>query len=132
VSAVTFPAYFLKDADAAATVQMEIDLMLFGRQIAPFFHVNRRFIGTEPYCRTTRIYGETMRLLLPDYRIETVQLERLQAGNEAVSAWRVREALRREAFEELRRLVPKSTFDFLLSEAAREIRKKLRTYSRRH
>jgi len=132
VSAVTFPAYFLKDPDAASTVQMEIDLMLFGRHIAPFFHIDRRFIGSEPYCRTTRRYGETMRRLLPDYGVETVQLERLQAGAEAVSAWRVREALRREAYEELRRLVPRSTFDFLLSDAAREIREKLRTYSRRH
>ena len=132
VSAVTFPAYFLKDPDAAATVQMEIDLMLFGRHIAPCFHITRRFIGTEPYCRTTRRYGEAMRRILPDYGIETVQLERLQAGEEAVSAWRVREALRREAYEELRRLVPKSTLDFLLSAAAGEIREKLKSYNRRH
>lgn len=132
VSGVTFPAYFLKDPDAAATVQMEIDLMLFGRHLAPFFHINRRFIGTEPYCRTTRLYGETMRRLLPDYGIETVQLERLPAGGEAVSAWRVREALRREAGETLRRLVPKTTLDYLLSDEAGEIRDKLRHYSRRH
>jgi [citrate (pro-3S)-lyase] ligase len=132
VSAVTFPAYFLKDLDAAATVQMEIDLMLFGRHIAPCFRIDRRFIGSEPYCRTTRIYGKTMRRLLPEYGIETVQLERLPAGEEAISAWRVREALRREAYEELRRLVPQSTLDFLLSTAAGEIRDKLRTYSRRH
>jgi [citrate (pro-3S)-lyase] ligase len=132
VSAVTFPAYFLKDQEIAATVQMEIDLMLFGLHIAPFFHIDRRFIGTEPYCRTTRRYGEAMRRILPGYGIGTVQLERLQAGDEAVSAWRVREALRREADEELRRLVPKSTLDFLLSSAAGEIREKLRTYSRRH
>ena len=63
---------------------------------------------------------------------ETVQLERLQVGDEAVSAFRVRAALRREAYEELRRLVPKSTLDFLRSDAAREIRDKLRTYTRRH
>jgi [citrate (pro-3S)-lyase] ligase len=132
VSAVTFPAYFLKDPEAAATVQMEIDLLLFGRHLAPFFHLARRFVGSEPYCRTTRRYGEAMGRLLPDYGVETVQLERLRTGGEAVSAWRVREALRREACEELRRLVPKSTLDFLLSDAAREIRDKLRTYDRRH
>lgn len=132
VSAVTFPAYFLKDPGAAGTVQMEIDLILFGRHIAPFFHIDRRFIGTEPYCRTTRRYGEAMRRILPDCGIETVQLERLQAGGEAVSALRVRQALRKEAYEELRRLVPKSTLDFLRSDAAREIRDKLRSYDRRH
>lgn len=132
VSAVTFPAYFLKRPEAATTVQMEIDLLLFGWRIAPFFHIRRRFIGSEPYCRVTRLYGETMRRVLPGCGIETVQLERLQAGGEAISALRVREALRREAYEELRRLVPPSTFDFLLSAAAGEIREKLRNYARRH
>jgi [citrate (pro-3S)-lyase] ligase len=132
VSAVTFPAYFLKNPDAAATVQMEIDLMLFGRHIAPFFHINRRFIGTEPYCRTTRRYGETMRRILPDCGIETVQLERLQAGDEVVSAWRVRDALRREAYETVRRLVPETTWRYLFADEARELREKLKAYDQRH
>jgi [citrate (pro-3S)-lyase] ligase len=132
VSAVTFPAYFLKRPEAAATVQMEIDLLLFGWRIAPFFHIRRRFIGTEPNCRVTRLYGETMQRVLPGCGIETVQLERLQAGDGAISAWRVREALRREAYEELRLLVPQSTLDFLLSDAAGKIRQKLRNYARRH
>lgn len=132
VSAVTFPAYFLKDPNAVATVQMEIDLMLFGLHIAPFFHIDRRFIGTEPYCRTTRLYSETMRRQLSSYGIETVQLERLQAGEEAVSAWRVREALRREAYETVRRLVPETTWRYLLADEARELREKLKVYDQRH
>jgi len=132
VSAVTFPAYFLKDPGDAANVQMEIDLMLFGRHIAPFFHIDHRFVGTEPYCLTTRHYGETMRRVLPEYGIETVELERLSLGGEAVSAFRVRAALRREDYEELGRLVPSTTLEFLRSDAGREIRDKLRICDRRH
>ena len=49
VSQVTFPAYFLKADESAAELQMEVDLVLFGKYLAPFFHVGRRFIGVEPY-----------------------------------------------------------------------------------
>lgn len=132
VSAVTFPSYFLKDDETASQVQMEIDLLLFARHLAPFFHITRRFIGTEPYCRTTRNYSQTMLDLLPRYGIETIQIERINAGNQVVSAYRVRELLKREAYEELRTLVPKSTYNYLMSDQAADIRAKLRNYDRRH
>lgn len=132
VSAVTFPGYFLKDDEDLAQLQMEIDLLLFGRHLAPFFHITQRFIGTEPYCRTTRSYSQTMLELLPRFGIETVQLERIRTGEQVVSAYRVRELLRREAYEELRTLVPQTTYDYLLSEAAATIRARLRNYDRRH
>lgn len=132
VSAVTFPGYFLQDDENLAQLQMEIDLLLFGRHLAPFFHISRRFIGTEPYCRTTRNYSQTMLELLPRYGVETLQIERSRAGEQVVSAYRVREALKREAYEELRALVPPSTCDYLLSEAAAPIRAQLRNYDRRH
>lgn len=132
VSAVTFPGYFLKQDEDRTQLQMEIDLLLFGRQLAPFFHITHRFIGTEPYCRTTRSYSQTMLELLPRFGIETVQLDRIRSGEQVVSAYRVRELLRREAYEELRTLVPPTTYDYLLSEAAASIRARLRNYDRRH
>ncbi|WP_432822833.1 [citrate (pro-3S)-lyase] ligase [Trichloromonas sp.] len=132
VSAVTFPGYFLKDDRTVARVQMEIDLTLFARHLAPFFHITRRFIGTEPYCRTTRNYSAAMKELLPRYGIETVEIERINAGEQVVSAYRVRELLRREAYEELRALVPQTTYNYLMSDPAADIRAKLRIYDRRH
>ena len=132
VSALTFPAYFLKNPDESAAVQMEIDAEVFGRHLAPFFNIRHRFLGSEPYCRTTRLYGETLRRLLPDFGVRTVEIERLAVDGEPVSAFRVREAVRREAHETLRRLVPETTLDFLLSGEAIAIRKKLMSYDRRH
>lgn len=132
VSQLTFPSYFLKDADQAQQVQMEVDVMLFAKHLAPYFHIRRRFFGTEPYCRTTRLYNETMKKLLPDFAIAAVEIPRTSVAGAAVSAYRVREALRREAYETVRELVPQSTFDFLMSEDARSLRDTLRTYQRRH
>jgi [citrate (pro-3S)-lyase] ligase len=131
VSQITFPTYFLKDADSPFDIQMEVDLTLFGRHLAPFFHVRRRFIGTEPYCRTTRLYSEAMKRILPRYGVETVQLERRREGDAVVSAFRVREALRKEAYETVRQLVPESTLRFILSDAGKEIRDKLSIGERR-
>ncbi len=131
ISAITFPAYFLRTSDEAARIQMELDLLLFATRIAPFFHIRRRYIGSEPYCRTTRLYGEAMRRILPAHGIETLEIERRQVDGKPVSAYRVREALRREAFETARRLLPPTTLAFLLSPEGARIREKLRTYDRR-
>jgi [citrate (pro-3S)-lyase] ligase len=131
VSHITFPTYFLKDADSPFDIQMEVDLSLFGRHLAPFFHIRRRFTGTEPYCRTTRLYSEAMKRILPRYGVETVQLERRWEGEEVVSAFRVREALRKEAYETVRRLVPPSTLRFILSDEGKEIRERLSGSDRR-
>lgn len=131
VSNITFPTYFLKDADSPFDIQMEVDLSLFGRHLAPFFHIRRRFIGTEPYCRTTRLYNAAMKRILPRYGVETVQLERRREGEGVVSAFRVREAIRKEAYETVRRLVPPSTLRFILSEEGKEIRERLSSSDRR-
>ena len=62
---MTFPAYFLSARGDAASIQLELDLLLFGQRIAPFFHVRRRFFGTEPYCAMTRAYADGMHRVLP-------------------------------------------------------------------
>lgn len=128
VSAVTFPAYFLKDAAARAEAQMGLDLVLFGRRIAPFLGVRRRFFGTEPYCGTTRAYNEAMRRLLPPLGVEAVEVPRLEAGGEAISASRVRAALREggEALEGLAPLLPEVTLAWLRSGEAAAVRERLR------
>ncbi len=132
VSGITFPAYFLKAEDPVSQIQMEVDLALFGKYLAPFFGIRRRFIGTEPYCRTTRLYSETMKRVLPGYGIETVQVERRRVGEGVISAYRVREAIRNEAFETLRRLVPGTTLDYIRSEQARSVCEQLKNTQRRH
>lgn len=132
VSAITFPAYFLKRAEDAARVQMELDVTLFARRIAPFFGIRRRFFGTEPRCETTRGYNEVMRRLLPALGVEPVELERRGAAGEAISASRVRERLRDGRLEGIEELVPPTTAAFLRSEAGRAVRERLRAAQGRH
>ncbi|HMB16971.1 MAG TPA: [citrate (pro-3S)-lyase] ligase [Pelovirga sp.] len=132
VSQVTFPGYFLKQDDDRLQLQMEIDLLLFARQIAPFFGITHRFIGTEPFCRTTRSYSDTMPCILGPEGIQTIQLERKISGDAPISAFRVRKALRNEDYEALRKLVPAATLEFLRSADGRKLLTTSKNYRRRH
>ncbi|MEI7611831.1 MAG: [citrate (pro-3S)-lyase] ligase [Betaproteobacteria bacterium] len=125
VSAATFPTYFLKKDDPVAQIQMELDVSLFASQIAPFFNIKRRFVGTEPNCPLTQSYNLTMKRLLPLYGIELTEIERQQAAQGAISASRVRQLLATGNLEQLHDLVPDSTLAFLLSPGGDAIRKQI-------
>ena len=126
VSGATFPTYFLKKDDPVARIQMELDVTLFASQIAPFFGITRRYVGTEPNCKLTDAYNEAMQRILPVYGIEFVVIERKLASSGVISASRVRELLARNELSQLADYVPPSTLAFLLSEDAEPIRKRLR------
>ena len=126
VSGETFPTYFLKKDDPVARIQMELDVTLFASQIAPFFGITRRFVGTEPNCKLTDSYNETMKRLLPVYGIEFVVVERKQASTGVISASRVRELLARNDLAQLAEYVPPSTLAYLTSDEAGPVRQQLR------
>jgi [citrate (pro-3S)-lyase] ligase len=132
VSAITFPAYFLDAADDVATVQADLDVLLFARRIAPFFHIRQRFFGTEPFCGTTRAYNEAMQRILPMLGVAAVEVPRLEGASGAISASSVRAALRRGDRAALEALVPETTLAFLLSDEARAVRERLSASEGRH
>lgn len=115
VSSVTFPTYFLKEGDPAGAIQMELDLLLFATRIAPHFHIRSRFVGSEPFSRTTAAYNAAMHRILPPVGIEVQELERKAALGAAISASLVRELLSRGELEGIAELVPVTTLDFILS-----------------
>ncbi|GFO58988.1 citrate (pro-3S)-lyase] ligase [Geomonas silvestris] len=121
VSSVTFPTYFLKTGDPGGALQMELDLLLFAKHIAPFFHITRRFVGSEPLSATTASYNAAMHRILPEHGIEVTELERMDAGNAPISATRVRALLAEGDSRQLASLVPETTLSFLLSREGRRV-----------
>ena len=113
VSAGTFPAYFLKRLEDLAPAQMQLDLRLFAQHIAPRFHVACRFAGAEPLCPTTATYNQVMAEVLPECGLQWIEVPRLQAGGQPISATRVRQALADCDFVALKTLVPPATLEFL-------------------
>jgi [citrate (pro-3S)-lyase] ligase len=132
VSAVTFPSYFLHDAGDRAAAQMGIDLVLFGRRLAPFFGVRTRFFGEEPFCATTRAYNQAMLRILPACGVAAAELPRLASDGVAISASAVREALRRDDLSGLEALVPPSTMAWLQGDEGRAVRERLVAAQGRH
>ena len=113
VSSATFPSYFIKDKTKVGSVHCGLDVGIFGEKIAPALNITKRFLGTEPNCPVTRFYNEQMKQLLPGHGIGVIEIPRREIGEAAVSASRVRALLSEKNFEEIRPLVPETTFEYL-------------------
>ncbi len=132
ISDATFPSYFIKTYQELVETHAKLDLEIFSRYIAPALGIRKRFVGEEPYCKVTAAYNAIMKALLPVHGIEVEVVPRKLADGEAISASRVRELIRSEKLQEVRTLVPETTYSFLLSEEAQEIIRQIRSGSRRH
>ncbi|MDR2479054.1 MAG: [citrate (pro-3S)-lyase] ligase [Treponema sp.] len=115
ISSATFPDYFFKDRVSPETVNTLLDLVIFAERFAMPLGITRRFVGTEPFDPVTAAYNSQMKNILPRYGIEVVEIERLSKNEKAVSAGRVRELFAANKMEEIRKLVPPGTFEFLLT-----------------
>ena len=115
VSAATFPTYFLRHLDDVALAQMQLDARVFAAHLAPFFGIQRRFVGHEPFDATTAAYNAVMRGVLPEYGLALVEIERREDGEVPISATQVRAAFARGDVGALRRLVPETTLAYLRS-----------------
>ena len=120
ISAATFPTYFLKDLSTAAETQMQLDVDLYDKWIAPALGAEVRFVGTEPTDALTNRYNQLI--------TNPTLVERLSIHGEVVSASRVRRALEKGCFPEAASLCPASTHAYLLAFLAdKALRKELDT-----
>ena len=116
ISAATFPTYFLKDLSDAARTQMQLDLDLFARHIAPALGATVRFVGSEPLDALTAGYNALMQERLP---VRVVEIPRLchsaQREESVISASLVRQALEQGSYSRAAALCPESTRPYLLA-----------------
>lgn len=126
ISANTFPSYFLRQEDKRLDAYVKLDAGIFGRYIAPVFNINKRYVGTEPYCNITKKYNEALVNILPRYNIEVKVLERFYREGKAISASEVRKLIKLEHWKEMKKIVPKTTYDFLISSNAKYIVEKIK------
>ncbi|MBR4774674.1 MAG: triphosphoribosyl-dephospho-CoA synthase [Bacteroidales bacterium] len=134
ISTATFPTYFLKDLSTAAETQMQLDLDLYKRWIAPALGVSVRFVGSEPTDALTARYNELIpnavviqRAVMPDHhRASAFHFSKNQFSPaianlthaDAISASMVRAALEQGSFREASALCPSSTWPYLLAALA--------------
>lgn len=115
ISAATFPSYFIKQASDAANAQIELDLDVTVRHIAPALGATVRFVGSEPADELTRNYNEAMKAILPKYSIDVVELPRLEKEGRTISASVLRTMLANGGFLNAKDMVPSTSLPYLVS-----------------
>lgn len=126
ISSATFPSYFLRQEDERLRAYTRLDAAIFGKYISKEFNIDKRYVGTEPYCNVTGAYNKALMDVLPSFGIEVKIVERKTIDNTAVSASFVRELIRKGKLEDTRKYVPETTFEFLVSQEAKETIEKIK------
>lgn len=115
VSYATFPAYFLDTVDEIIQYQTTLDARIFRDQIAPPLNIKKRYLGTEPYSRTTSIYNNVLQKELPPI-VEPVILKRkLSKEGKIITATEVRMKIQAGKIKDIRDFVPVATYDFIVN-----------------
>lgn len=114
VSSLTFPSYFTAEEDLAAA-HSSIDAEIFIKYIAPSLGVKKRYVGSEPFSAVTNIYNEVLMKKLNPAGIQVIKLDRFEVEGAPVSASRVRRLLSLGCLDEIKKLVPLTTWDYLNS-----------------
>jgi [citrate (pro-3S)-lyase] ligase len=132
ISSATFPSYFIKDGKAVVNTHAKLDLEIFKKYIVPALGINRRYVGEEPYCETTKKYNEIMKTTLEKEGIECRIIPRLQQEGKAISASRVRAYIKEGRIDEIKELVPNTTYEYFKSIEAAELINKIKNNTGRH
>ena len=126
ISSATFPSYFLRQEDIKMNAYAKLDAGIFGQYIGSAFNIEKRYVGTEPYCKTTNQYNEALFKILPKHDIEVIGIDRLNTENTPISASEVRILIKAENYHIIKNLVPRVTYEFLKSNQARHIIEKIK------
>lgn len=119
ISSATFPKYFLKDRETAQREHYVLDLAVFTKWFVPYFGITHRFAGTEPTCAVTGGYNRAMEEILPQHKVEFVEIPRKQEQDIAISASTVRREMQEGNPEALKKLVPETTYQCILEKIHR-------------
>ena len=117
ISSATFPAYFQKGDNAVIRSQAGIDARIFTR-IAAALGITDRFVGDEPTSVVTGIYNEILSTALPEAGVACHIIPRKEADGKAISASTVRSCIHDGRLEDIRGLVPETTYRYFASPEA--------------
>ncbi|WCE32449.1 [citrate (pro-3S)-lyase] ligase [Vibrio sp. SCSIO 43137] len=118
ISRATFPSYFLKDDGVVNYCHTAVDLQLFRSYIGPALGITHRFVGTEPICTVTRFYNQQMQTWLTTQSLDSdpitlIEIPRAEIEEQPISASLVRHLLFNNEWDEIKKLVPDSSYQYL-------------------
>ncbi|MFV0497920.1 MAG: [citrate (pro-3S)-lyase] ligase [Candidatus Fimivivens sp.] len=113
ISSAVFPSYFIKEKAKAEDANGELDIRIFCEYFAKGLGITKRFVGTEPGCGVTHAYNDKLKVLLPQYGIALIEVERKQCEGMPISASAVRSLLHAGDLAAVAKLVPTTTLAYL-------------------
>lgn len=110
----TLPAYFTKEYEKERIIDASEDIGIFAQYIAPALNIKIRFAGEEPLDPITKQYNIEMKRTLTDHGIQFIEIPRKEFSGEVISASKVRKLLKNGEFDEIKKIVPEVTYQYLL------------------
>jgi [citrate (pro-3S)-lyase] ligase len=140
VSGSIFPAYFLKNETVSDVMekQAELDVRIFAKYVVPVLGIKKRYVGTEKYCATTAAYNQAMKIILPAFDVEVIEVMRKVATSKSsklpifISASNIRQAIKTDTLDDVVDFIPESTREFLNSDESIDIRNRIKSGEGRH
>jgi [citrate (pro-3S)-lyase] ligase len=132
ISSATFPSYFLREEGSRLKAYTELDAGIFTKYFCRKLNITRRYVGTEPYCKVTSAYNETLQEVLSQHGIELHLVERKKQGNYEISASTVRNLIKEDNYEELKNILPDTTYEFLSTDKGKKIVEKIKASNSPH
>ncbi|SMS15457.1 [citrate (pro-3S)-lyase] ligase [Levilactobacillus zymae] len=112
VSYATFPAYFLPTPEAAIRFQTQLDAQLFKTQIAQPLNLTTRYLGSEPFSKTTGIYNHVLQEILPP-AVAVKIVDRKAVDDQPITATAVRQAIADNVVDTVAASLPATTLQFI-------------------
>lgn len=132
ISRETFINYFEKEQNKDEEIDASFDCCIFAQYIAPRLGITKRFVGEEPNDFITRQYNTQLKVILPKYGVEVVEIPTKVFGDKVISASRVRMLYKRKQWEDLRKLVPHTTYSCLYEQDGRVWERGKKDHERKH
>ncbi|MBC2850731.1 [citrate (pro-3S)-lyase] ligase [Cetobacterium sp. 8H] len=132
ISSATFPNYFLRKEDDSLTEFMKLDTKITAEHFCKKLNISTRFVGEEPYCEVTNKYNETMIETFKEFGLNVEIIPRKESDNIAISASYVRQLLKEDNWNEISKIVPATTLEFLQSTKGKEITDRIKHSSSVH
>ncbi len=125
ISTATFPSYFLKDKKNTIITQARLDVDIFCK-ISQILNIQKRYVGEEPFSTVTAMYNNVMAQMLPKFGIDFVIIPRKKYEEHQISASAVRLAIHNDKLNDIKSLVPPTTYEFFAGSQGIQICERLK------
>lgn len=96
------------------TIEASLDTEMFACHIAPCLDITVRFTGEESLDPISAQYSQSIKDTLSGHGVEVCEIPRKELDGAPISASRVKKHLEEKNWDEIKKLVPETTYSFLV------------------